>query len=137
MSIATQNRDKVFFETTHPFLEISDILVHLSIAQNLLRSPENHFTLSEIDQGINKKGESLREGDVIIEIERAAVGFNDRAQQQIIAIPREKVTAADKTFTQVVDEIMKEHASSFGPDQTKVKTYRPKIEAKVKWIRCL
>lgn len=52
----------------------------------------------------------MRDSDLIIEIDKVAIGFNDRAQQQIITIPKERVIAADKTFTQVTDEIMKEHA---------------------------
>ena len=81
-----------------------------------MRSPENHFTLSEINEGINKKGEKLRDGDLIIEIDKSAIGFNDRIQQHIITIPKERVIASEKNFTQVVDDIMKEYGSSFGVD---------------------
>ena len=81
-----------------------------------MRSPENHFTLSEINEGINKKGEKLRDGYLIIEIDKSAIGFNDRIQQHIITIPKERVIASDKNFTQVVDDIMKEYGSSFGVD---------------------
>jgi hypothetical protein len=119
------------------FIDISEIIVNFALAQNLLRSPENYFSLSEISDGINKKGEKLRDGDLIIEIDKSAIGFNDRVQQHIITIPKERVIASDKNFTQVVDDIMKEYASSFGGDQTKLKSYRSKIEAKVKWIRSL
>ena len=81
-----------------------------------MRSPENHFTLSEINEGINKKGEKLRDGDLIIEIDKSAIGFNVRIQQHIITIPKERVIASDKNFTQVVDDLMKEYGSSFGVD---------------------
>jgi hypothetical protein len=102
-----------------------------------LRSPENHFNLCEISDGVNKKGEKLRDADLIIEIDKSSIGFNDRVQQHIITIPKERVIASDKNFAQVVDDIMKEYSSSFGVDQSKLKGYISKIEAKVKWIRSL
>jgi hypothetical protein len=81
------------------FIDISEIIVNFALAQNLLRSPENYFSLSEISDGINKKGEKLRDGDLIIEIDKSAIGFNDRVQQHIITIPKERVIASDKNFT--------------------------------------
>ena len=72
--------------------------------------------MAEISEGVNKKGESLRDGNLIIEIDKSSIGFNDRVQQHIITIPKERVIASDKNPTQVAEEIMKEYALSFGSD---------------------
>jgi hypothetical protein len=41
----------LIFKPNSLFLEVADTIIHLALAQNLLRASENHFTLSEIYEG--------------------------------------------------------------------------------------
>ena len=88
-----------------------------------MRSPENHFTLQEICSGANKKGERLDRCDFIVEIEKPALGLNDRSQIQVITIPRDKALTAD--ISEVMADLIKENSQL---DDAK---YKPKLEAKL------
>lgn len=77
--------------------EIAEKVSLLAVAQNILRSPENHFTLLDISKGQNKNGEKLAEGDFIFEYEKPAIGLNDRPMQVTVTISRDNVLNREKT----------------------------------------
>ena len=111
--------------------EISDRITYLSIAQNLLRSPENHFSLNELLSGENKNGEKLFTADFFFEVDKAAQGLNDRNQIQVISIPRERMFASEKTASQLSDEIIQENCRSMQDNAQ----FKSKLLAKIIWYR--
>lgn len=82
-----------------PILEVADRIISLTNAQNLLRSPEHHFSFLDILRGHNKNGEPAAGGDLVFEYEKPMFGLNDRVSTQTVTVPRETILNKDLTAT--------------------------------------
>ncbi len=92
------------------FSDHQDRTVYLSLAPNLLRSKEHHFTLLDIAIGHNKPGQSLINSDLIFEIESQPNSLNERSSTKTVIIPRERIINSELSASELASEIATEQA---------------------------